>query len=119
MDCVQKAYQVLAQVIIRDFKLTKNIQTINGSQLLFIKNWNKENSHFSIRILYLASFNPRKKKPSHSSSVASKDVWLERKWKQKFKGKAEQVLCRYISYYDPPLLFFFYKISEIYKEDIF
>ena len=68
---------------------------------------------------YLAFFTPRDKKPSHSSSVASKDVWLERKWKQKFKGKAEQVLCRYISYYDPPLLFFFYKISEIYKEDIF
>ena len=33
-----KAYQVLAQVIIRDFKLTKNIKTINRSHFLFIKN---------------------------------------------------------------------------------
>ena len=45
-----KDYQVLAQVILRDFKLTKNIKTINKSQLLFIKNWNKENSHFCIRV---------------------------------------------------------------------
>ena len=48
MDWVRKDYQVLAYMIIRDFKLTKNIKTINGSQLLFIKNWNKENSHFCI-----------------------------------------------------------------------
>ena len=65
MDGVRKAYQVLAQVILRDFKLTKNIKTINGSQLLFIKNWNKENSHSGIRIPYLVSFSPRNKKPSH------------------------------------------------------
>ena len=49
MDGVWKDYQVLAQVILRDFKLTKKIKIINGSQLLFIKNWNKENSY----ILYL------------------------------------------------------------------
>ena len=36
MDGVRKAYQVLAQVILRDFKLTKKIKTINGLQLLFI-----------------------------------------------------------------------------------
>ena len=36
MDGVRKAYQVLAHVILRDFKLTKNIKTINESQLLFI-----------------------------------------------------------------------------------
>ena len=88
-----------------------------GHNFLFIKNWNKENSHFCIWVPYLASFNPRNKKSSHSSSMASEDVWLERKWKQKFKGKAKQVLCRYISYYDHPL--FFYKILEIYIEDIF
>ena len=36
MDGVQKAYQVLTQVILMDFKLTKKIKTINESQLLFI-----------------------------------------------------------------------------------
>ena len=36
MDEVRKAYQVLAQVILKDFKLTKKIKTINGSQLFFI-----------------------------------------------------------------------------------
>ena len=81
MDGVRKAYQVLTYVILRDFKLTKKIKTINGSQLLFIKNWNKENSHFCIRIPYLASFSPRNEKSSYSSSekTASEVVWLERK----------------------------------------
>ena len=60
MDWVRKAYQVLAQVILKDFKLTKKIKTINGLHFLFIKNWNKENSHFCIRVPYLASFRPRK-----------------------------------------------------------
>ena len=68
MDGVRKAYQVLAHVILRDFKLTKNIKTINKSQLLFIKNWNKENSHFCIQIPYLASFSSRNEEPSHSFS---------------------------------------------------
>ena len=81
MDGVRKAYQVLAQVILRDFKLTIKIKTNNESQLLFIKNWNKENSHFCIWIPYLASFIPINKKPSHSSSekIVSKVDWLERK----------------------------------------
>ena len=45
-------------------------------------------------------------------------VWLERKWKQKCEGKAEQVLCRYISYYDPPLwidYIFLHDIRDIYR----
>ena len=53
--------------------------------LLSIKNWNKENSHFCIWVPYLASFSPRnKKKPSHSSSekTSSEIVWLERKYNQ-------------------------------------
>ena len=33
---VRKAYQVLAQVILRDFKLNIYKKTINGSQLLLI-----------------------------------------------------------------------------------
>ena len=36
MDGVWKAYQVLAHVILSDFKLTKKIKTINGLQFLFI-----------------------------------------------------------------------------------
>ena len=38
MDGVPLPYQVLAQVILRAFKLTKKIKTINGSHFLFIKN---------------------------------------------------------------------------------
>ena len=57
---------------------------------------------------YPAFFTARDKEPSHSSSeeTSSKFVWLEIKItrKQKYEGKAEQVLCRYISYYDPPLV---------------
>ena len=34
MDGVRKAYRVLAQVILRDFKLTKKIKTINGDSFL-------------------------------------------------------------------------------------
>ena len=60
-----------------DFKLTKNIKTINGSQLIFIKNRNKENSHFCIRIPYLASFSQRNEKLRGRTS--SKIVWIERK----------------------------------------
>ena len=75
---------------------------------------------------YPASFTPRNKKPSHSSSkeTSSEFDLLEIKImrKQKCEGKAEQVLCRYISYYDSPLVglhIFFYIGSEIYIEDIF
>ena len=46
MDEVHLPYQVLAQVILRDFKLTKKIKTINGWHFLFIKNWNNETSTF-------------------------------------------------------------------------
>ena len=46
MDGVHLPYQVLAQVILRDFKLTKKIKTINGSHFLFIKNWNNETFTF-------------------------------------------------------------------------
>ena len=38
MEGVYLPYQVLAQVILRDFKLTKKIKTINESHFLFIKN---------------------------------------------------------------------------------
>ena len=63
-----------------------------GHNLLFIKNWNKENSHFCIRVPYLASFRPRNKKPSHSSSekTSLEIVWLERKIQSKWVGKADQ-----------------------------
>ena len=46
MDGVHLSYQVLAQVILRDFKLTKKIKTIIGSHFLLIKNWNNETSTF-------------------------------------------------------------------------
>ena len=35
MDGVHLPYQVLTQVILKDFKLTKKIKTINESQLPF------------------------------------------------------------------------------------
>ena len=50
--------------------------------------------------------NQRDKKPSYSSSEETSlefdllEIKITRK--QKYKGKAEQVLCRYTSYYDPP-----------------
>ena len=51
---------------------------------------------------YPAFFPPRDKEPSLSSSEekSSEFGWLERKRtrKQKYEGKTEQVLCRYISY---------------------
>ena len=47
---------------------------------------------------YPTFFTPRDKKPSHSSSkeTSSEFVWLEVKItrKQKYEGKAEQVLCK-------------------------
>ena len=60
--------------------------------LLFIKNWNKENFHFFIRVPYLASFCQRNKKSSHSSSkkTSLEIVWLERKIQSKWVGKVEQ-----------------------------
>ena len=75
---------------------------------------------------YLAYFTPRNKKPSHSSSeeTSSEFVWFEIKItrKQKYIGKVEQVLCRYISYYrrlHDDLYFFLYIGSKIYIEKIF
>ena len=64
MDEDHLPYQVLAQVILRPFKLTKNIETINGSQFLFIK----QNFQFLYSTPYPASLTPRDKKPSHSFS---------------------------------------------------
>ena len=71
---------------------------------------------------YPASFTPRNKKPSHSSSeeTSSEFVWLEIKItrKQKCGGKPKQVLCRYISYYDPPLvdcIFSLHWFRDIYR----
>lgn len=46
MNGVHLPYQVLAQLILRDIKLTKKIKTINGSHFLFIKNWNNETFTF-------------------------------------------------------------------------
>ena len=51
MDGVHLPYQVLAKVILRDFKLTKMIKTINRSHFLFIKNWNNETSTFVFETL--------------------------------------------------------------------
>ena len=51
MDGVHLPYQVLAQVLFRDFKLTKKIKTINESHFLFIKNWNNETSTFVLGTL--------------------------------------------------------------------
>ena len=133
MDGVHLPYQVLAQVISRRFKLTKKIENINGSHFLFIKNLKQQNFQFLHVETYPAFFTPRDKEPSHSSSeeTSSKFVWLEIKItrKQKYEGKAEQVLCRYISYYDPPLvrlhlwspmdLFSLHWFKDIYREDIF
>ena len=45
-----------------------------GHNFLFIKKWNKKNSHFCIRVPYLASFRPRNKK---SSQTTFEDVFLE------------------------------------------
>ena len=61
---------------------------------------------------YLAFFTPRDKKLSHSSSeeTSSEFVLLEIKItrKQKYIGKVEQVLYRYLSSYDPLLLDYIY-----------
>ena len=51
MDGDHLPYQVLAQVILRDFKLTKKIKTINGSHFFFIKNWNNKTSNFTFGTL--------------------------------------------------------------------
>ena len=98
MDEVHLPYQVLAQVILMDFKLTKKIKTINTSHFLFIKNWNNETSTFVFETLpsFLHSKN---QKPSHSSSgkTSSEFDLLEIKIKEKTKweGKAEQSSVHY------------------------
>ena len=57
---------------------------------------------------YPATLAPRDKKPSHSSSEETSSEFdlleIKIKRKQKYKGKAEQVLYRHISYYNPPLV---------------
>ena len=79
---------------------------------------------------YPTFFTPRDKEPSHSSfeETSSEFDLLEIKItrKQEYEGKVEQVLCRYISYYDPPLVRlhilqdgFLYIGSKIYIEKIF
>ena len=64
-----------------------------GHNFLFIKNWNKENSHFCSRVPYLAPFRPRDQKSSHSSSekTSSEVAWLEWKIQSKRVGKEEQL----------------------------
>ena len=78
MDGDHLPYQVLAQVILRDFKLTKKIKTINESHFLFFKT---ETTKLPLLHSepYLASFTPRNKKPSHLSSgkTSSEFDWLE------------------------------------------
>ena len=80
--------------------------------------------------IYLAFFTPRDKEPGHSSSedTSSEFDLLEIKItrKQEYEGKAEQVLCRYISYYDPPLVglhitrsISLHWFKDIYRKDIF
>ena len=63
-----------------------------GHNFLFIKNWNKENSHFCSRVPHQAPFCPRDKKYSHSSSkkTSSGIVCLEWKIQSKQEGKVEQ-----------------------------
>ena len=62
MDGDHLDYQVLAQVILRCFKLTKNIEAINGSHFLFIKSWNNKTSNFAFGTL--PSFRHSKKQKS-------------------------------------------------------
>ena len=77
---------------------------------------------------YPAFFTPRDEEPSHSSfeEKSSEFDWLESKItrKQKYIGKTEQVLCRYISYLYkkvvsknklPRAISFVKKITTIYK----
>ena len=70
-----------------------------GHKFLFIKNWNKENSHFCSRVPYLAPFRPRDKKSSHSSSekTSSEVAWLEWKIQSKWVGKAKQKLYIFLT----------------------
>ena len=92
MDEVHLPYQVLAQVILRRFKLTKNIKSLTSHNSLFIKNWNKENSHFCSRVPYQAPFLPRDKRSNNSSfeKTSLEVVWIEWKIQSKREGKAEQ-----------------------------
>ena len=64
MDGDHLPYQVLAQVISRRFKLTKNIETINESHFLFIKNWNNKTSNFCMwKLTRLSSLQETKASP--------------------------------------------------------
>ena len=47
-DLYHLPYQVLAQVSWRSFKLTKNIEIINGSHFLFINGWNNKTTNSCI-----------------------------------------------------------------------
>ena len=51
MDGDDLPYQMLAQEILRNFKLTKKIKTINDSHFLFIKNWNNKTSNLAFETL--------------------------------------------------------------------
>ena len=79
-------YQVLAQVILRDFKLTKKIKTITGHTFSSLKTKTTK-----LPLLYsepyLASFTLRNKRLSHSSSrqTYSEFDLLEIKIKEKTK----------------------------------
>ena len=86
MDGDHLPYQVLAHVILRNFRLTKKIKTINGHTFSSLKT---ETTKLPLLHLkpYPASFTPRTKKPSHSSSgkTSSKFDLLEIKIKEKTK----------------------------------
>ena len=132
MDGDHLPYQVLAQVILRDFKLTKKIKTISGSYFLFIKNWNKGTFTFVSGTLPSFLHSKKLKNPSHSSSgkTSSKFDFLEIKIKEKTKweGKAEQ---SYVYYFmktiqspsprkTPEISFFFFlNYNRYYIERLF
>ena len=67
MDGDHLPYQVLAQVILRDFKLTKKIKPLTGYTFSSLKT---ETTKLPLLYPepYLTSFTPRNKKPSHSFS---------------------------------------------------
>ena len=93
MDGDHLPYQVLAQVILRDFKLTKKIKTISGSYFLFIKNWNKGTFTFVSGTLPSFFFTKKQKALPLILWENILRVWFARnkiKEKTKWEGKAEQ-----------------------------
>ena len=112
MDGDHLPYQVLAQVNWRRFKLTKNIEIINGSHFLFMKKLKQQNFQFLYVETYPAFFSRRDKEPSHSSSEKTSSEFdllgIKITRKQKYEGKIEQVL--YKIYFFLSLDYICYKI---------